>query len=42
MEINWFPLWLSLRVALLATAFSLAVGVWIAYLLAKYDGARSR
>lgn len=35
MEINWFPLWLSLRVALLATAFSLAVGVWIAYLLAN-------
>src|SRR5690606_29862544 len=34
MEINWFPLWLSLRVALLATAFSLAAGVWIAYLLA--------
>lgn len=35
MEINWFPLWLSLRVALLATAFSLAAGVWIAYLLAN-------
>ena len=35
MEINWFPLWLSLRVALLATAFSLAAGVWVAYLLAN-------
>ncbi|MCZ2157052.1 MAG: molybdate ABC transporter permease subunit [Bryobacterales bacterium] len=35
MEVNWFPLWLSLRVALLATAFSLAAGVWIAYLLAN-------
>lgn len=35
MEVNWFPLWLSLRVAVLATAFSLAAGVWVAYLLAN-------
>lgn len=35
MEINWFPLWLSLRVALLATVFSLAAGLWLAYLLAN-------
>lgn len=35
MEINWFPLRLSLRVALLATVFSLLVGVWLAYLLAN-------
>lgn len=32
---NWFPLWLSLRVACLATAISLVVGLGLAYLLAK-------
>src|SRR5574340_801118 len=35
MAINWFPLWLSLRVASLATLVSLALGLWIAYLLAN-------
>jgi molybdate transport system permease protein len=35
MGINWFPLWLSLRVAALATLVSLALGLWIAYLLAN-------
>jgi molybdate transport system permease protein len=35
MGINWFPLWLSLRVAALATLVSLAAGLWIAYLLAN-------
>ncbi len=35
MPIDWFPLWLSLRVAGLATALSLALGLWLAYLLAK-------
>jgi molybdate transport system permease protein len=35
MVINWFPLWLSLRVASLATIISLALGLWIAYLLAN-------
>lgn len=35
MSIDWFPLWLSLRVAGVATAVSLAIGVWIAYLLAN-------
>lgn len=35
MGINWFPLWLSLRVAALATLVSLAMGLWIAYLLAN-------
>ena len=35
MAINWFPLWLSLRVAALATLVSLALGLWIAYLLAN-------
>ena len=35
MPIDWFPLWLSLRVAALATAFSLAAGLWLAYVLAN-------
>jgi molybdate transport system permease protein len=35
MGINWFPLWLSLRVAALATLVSLALGLWVAYLLAN-------
>lgn len=34
-QIDWFPLWLSLRVAALATLFSLALGLWVAYLLAN-------
>ena len=33
--IDWFPLWLSLRVACLATAISLAVGLGLAYVLAN-------
>ncbi len=35
MGIDWFPLWLSLRVAAIATLLSLAIGIWIAYLLAN-------
>jgi molybdate transport system permease protein len=35
MAINWFPLWISLRVAALATLVSLVLGLWIAYLLAN-------
>ena len=35
-QIDWFPLWLSLRVASIATAISLAVGLTLAYLLARY------
>jgi len=35
MAVNWFPLWLSLRVAALATLISLALGLWIAYVLAN-------
>lgn len=35
MAVNWFPLWLSLRVAALATLISIVVGLWIAYLLAN-------
>jgi len=35
MAVNWFPLWLSLRVAAVATLVSLALGLWVAYLLAN-------
>ena len=35
MQIDWFPLWLSLRVAALSTFFSLLLGLWLAYLLAN-------
>ena len=35
MAIDWFPLWLSLRVAVLSTAIALALGLWIAYILAN-------
>src|SRR5271154_5488873 len=34
MAVNWFPLWLSLRVAAIATLISLAIGLWLADLLA--------
>ncbi len=37
MPIDWFPLWLSLRVALVSTAIALAAGLWIAYLLANRE-----
>jgi molybdate transport system permease protein len=35
MPIDWFPLWLSLRVAAIATMLSLLLGLWLAYLLAN-------
>jgi molybdate transport system permease protein len=35
MQIDWFPLWLSLRVGALATVLSLAVGLWLGRLLAE-------
>jgi molybdate transport system permease protein len=35
MEIDWFPLWLSLRVATLSTAIAVVIGLGIAYLLAN-------
>ena len=35
MAIDWFPLWLSLEVASLATVISLALGLWLAWLLAN-------
>src|SRR5258707_5947621 len=37
MPIDWFPLWLSLRVALVSTALAFAGGLWIAYLLANRE-----
>jgi molybdate transport system permease protein len=33
MAVDWFPLWLSLRVACLATFFVLTAGTFVAYLL---------
>jgi molybdate transport system permease protein len=35
MAIDWFPLWLSLEVAALATLISLLLGLWLAWLLAN-------
>ncbi len=35
MAIDWFPLWLSLRVAAISTAISLVVGLWLAWILAN-------
>jgi molybdate transport system permease protein len=37
MAIDWFPLWLSLRVAVLSTAIALLLGLWIAYLLTNKE-----
>ena len=35
MPIDWFPLWLSLRVAAISTAIALAIGLWLAWILAN-------
>jgi molybdate transport system permease protein len=35
MPIDWFPLWLSLRVALISTAIALVIGLWLAWTLAN-------
>jgi molybdate transport system permease protein len=35
MAIDWFPLWLSLRVAAISTAISLVAGLWLAWILAN-------
>ncbi|HTS78814.1 MAG TPA: molybdate ABC transporter permease subunit [Bryobacteraceae bacterium] len=37
MHIDWFPLWLSLRVAVVSTAIAIAAGLWIAYILANRE-----
>ncbi len=36
-SIDWFPLWLSLRVAAISTAFAAAIGIWVAYILANRE-----
>ncbi len=35
-QIDWFPLWLSLKVAVIATVVSLGIGLALAYVLARY------
>jgi len=35
MPLDWFPLWLSLRVAAISTALALTVGLWLAWILAN-------
>jgi molybdate transport system permease protein len=35
MAIDWFPLWLSLRVAAISTALALVLGLWLAWTLAN-------
>jgi molybdate transport system permease protein len=35
MPIDWFPLWLSLRVACISTVLALAIGLWLAWILAN-------
>lgn len=37
MAIDWFPFWLSLRVAGIATVFSLFTGLALAYLLTNFE-----
>jgi len=37
MSVDWFPLWLSLRVAAISTAIAVAGGVWLAWTLAHRE-----
>lgn len=37
MPIDWFPLWLSLRVAFVSTALAGALGLYVAYVMANRD-----
>ncbi len=37
MHMDWFPLWLSLRVAFLSTAIAFVIGLWLAYVLANRE-----
>lgn len=37
MSIDWFPLWLSLRVAFLSTAVAVLCGLWLAYVLVNRE-----
>jgi molybdate transport system permease protein len=36
-KLDWFPLWLSLEVASVATIISLGLGIWLAWLLANRE-----
>jgi molybdate transport system permease protein len=38
MQIDWFPLWLSLRVAAQATLIAVVIGIGLAWLLARREG----
>jgi molybdate transport system permease protein len=38
MQIDWFPLWLSLRVAAQATLIAALIGIGLAWLLARREG----
>jgi molybdate transport system permease protein len=35
--IDWFPLWLSLKVAAISTAAAVMIGLWIAWVLANRE-----
>lgn len=35
MPIDWFPLWLSLRVAAISTVMAIVLGLWVAWVLAN-------
>jgi molybdate transport system permease protein len=37
MQIDWFPLWLSLRVAFVSTGIAFVAGLWLAYILANRE-----
>ena len=37
MAFDWFPLWLSLKVAAISTASAVAIGLWVAWLLANRE-----
>ncbi len=37
MSIDWFPLWLSLRVAAASTAAAVVLGLWVAWILANRE-----
>lgn len=37
MSIDWFPLWLSMRVAAISTVLALGIGLWLAWILANRE-----
>src|SRR5258708_13599135 len=42
MDVNWCPLWLSLRVAAIATLIAAPIGLWLANLLAHGEFRRKQ